>query len=71
VQKRHVLVCDDSLCPRNLPDVSGQKRHVLVCEDSLCPKKLPDVSGSGLREAGRYTFNLKIPPNFLFLNHKK
>ena len=23
MQKRHVLVCEDSLCPRELPDVSG------------------------------------------------
>jgi len=23
VQKRHVLICEDSLCPKKLPDVSG------------------------------------------------
>ena len=23
MQKRHVLVCEDSLCPRELPDLSG------------------------------------------------
>ena len=65
MQKRFVLVCEDSLCLKKLPDVSGpglrevgslclRKLPVLVCEDSLCPRKLSVVSGPGLGEAGCY-----------------
>ena len=42
MQKRLVLVCEDSLCLRKQPDVS------------LCLRKQPDVSRPGLGEAGRY-----------------
>ena len=41
MQKRLMLVCEDSLCPRKQPDVSGSGLG-------------EDVSGPGLGEAGRY-----------------
>ena len=40
VQKRLVLVCEDSLCPRKQPDVSGPGlgeagRYIMVLEPTL------------------------------------
>ena len=46
MQKKLVLVCEGSLCPIKLPDVSGSG----LVEAGRAEKKL-DVSGSGLGEA--------------------
>jgi len=56
VQKRHVLVCEGSLCPRKLSDVSGSGlgeagRYIMVSETTLAVSRAR--TGVSARTCGR------------------